>query len=183
VEDAYQMALKAEEKLSRKQGQRGRGRSQPRGKSVAQDKYQKPKEDWKKPQTRTERGGSSQRGKYVEQQGQHTEQRGDYADNNTFPHTRGRGRGRGGVITCFTCKKNGHKSYECPDKKKESGEAHIAEEQRRDVEAEDAEGGRSLMMRKVLLTPEKEVESTVQRTRLFKTACKTKDKGMQGHCG
>jgi hypothetical protein len=45
VEDAYQMALKAEEKLSRKQGQRGRGRSQPRGKSVSQDKYQKPKED------------------------------------------------------------------------------------------------------------------------------------------
>jgi hypothetical protein len=45
VEDAYQMALKAEEKLSRKQGQRGRGRSQPRGKSITQDKYQKPKED------------------------------------------------------------------------------------------------------------------------------------------
>jgi uncharacterized protein YjbK len=39
VEDAYQMALKDEEKLSRKQGQRGRGRSHPRGKSVAQDKY------------------------------------------------------------------------------------------------------------------------------------------------
>jgi hypothetical protein len=38
VEDAYQMALKAEEKLSRKQGQRGRGRSQPRGKAVAQGK-------------------------------------------------------------------------------------------------------------------------------------------------
>ena len=49
VEYAYQMDLKAEEKLSRKQGQRGRGRSQPRGKSVTQDKYQKPKEDWKKP--------------------------------------------------------------------------------------------------------------------------------------
>jgi hypothetical protein len=60
VEDAYQMALKAEEKLSRKQGQRGRGRSHPRGKSVVEDKYQKPKEDWKKPQTRTERGGTSQ---------------------------------------------------------------------------------------------------------------------------
>jgi hypothetical protein len=59
VEDAYQMALKAEEKLSRKQSQRGRGRSQPRGKSVAQDRYQKPKEDWKKPQTQTERGGTS----------------------------------------------------------------------------------------------------------------------------
>jgi hypothetical protein len=45
VEDSYQMALKYEEKLSRKQGQRGRGRSHPKGKSVAQDKYQKPKED------------------------------------------------------------------------------------------------------------------------------------------
>jgi hypothetical protein len=60
VEDAYQMALKAEEKLSRKQGQRGRGRSQPRGKAVAQDKYQKPKEEWKKPQGKVERGGTSQ---------------------------------------------------------------------------------------------------------------------------
>jgi hypothetical protein len=139
VEDAYQMALKVEEKLSRKQSQRGRGRSQPRVKLVAQDKYQKPKEDWKKHQTQTERGGTSQRGKY-------TEQRGDYADNNTFPRTRGRGRERGGVITCFTCGKNGHKSYECPDKKKESGETHIIEAQRRDVNVEDVEGGRSLMM-------------------------------------
>jgi hypothetical protein len=68
VEDAYQMALKAEEKLSRKQGQRGRGRSQPRGKAVAQEKYQKPKEEWKKPQGKVERGGTSQRGQpYVEQ--------------------------------------------------------------------------------------------------------------------
>jgi hypothetical protein len=51
VEDAYQLPLKAEEKLSCKQSQRGRGRSQPKGKLVAQDKYQKPKDDWKKPQT------------------------------------------------------------------------------------------------------------------------------------
>jgi hypothetical protein len=33
-----------------------------------------------------------------------------------------------------------------------------------------------LMMRKVLLTPEKEVESSFQRTRLFRNACKTKDR-------
>jgi hypothetical protein len=32
------------------------------------------------------------------------------------------------------------------------------------------------MMRKVLLTPEKEVENPVQRNRLFRTACKTKDR-------
>jgi hypothetical protein len=62
VEDAYQMALKVEEKLSQRQGQRGQGRSQPRGKSVPQERNQKPKEDWKKPQTQIERGGSSQRG-------------------------------------------------------------------------------------------------------------------------
>jgi hypothetical protein len=45
VEDAYQLALKVEEKSSRKQSQRGRGKSQPKGKSVAQDKYQNPKVD------------------------------------------------------------------------------------------------------------------------------------------
>jgi hypothetical protein len=128
VEDAYQMALKVEEKLSRKQGQRGRGRSQARGKSVVQDRNQKPKEDWKKPQI--ERGGSSQKGKYAGQRRQYADQRGEYADNNIFPRTRGRGRGRGGVIKCFTCGRVGHKSYECPDKKKEEGETHIAEAQR-----------------------------------------------------
>jgi hypothetical protein len=51
VEDAYHMALEDEEKLSRKQVQRGRGRSQARGKTIAQDRNQKPKEEWKKPQT------------------------------------------------------------------------------------------------------------------------------------
>jgi hypothetical protein len=73
------MALKAEEKLSRKQGQRGRGRSQAKGKTIAQDITQKPKEDGNKPQTQIERGGSSRRGKY--------------ANKNTFPQARGRGRG------------------------------------------------------------------------------------------
>jgi hypothetical protein len=38
IEDAYQMALKDEEKLSRKQDQRGQGRSQARGKTIAQDR-------------------------------------------------------------------------------------------------------------------------------------------------
>jgi hypothetical protein len=73
VEDAYQMALKAEEKLSQKQGQRGRGRSQSRDKAIAQEKYQKPKEEWKKPQGKIERGRTSQRQPYVEPRRQHTE--------------------------------------------------------------------------------------------------------------
>jgi hypothetical protein len=45
VEDAYQMALKAEEKLARKKSQQNRGRSLNRGKGVAQDKAQKPKDE------------------------------------------------------------------------------------------------------------------------------------------
>jgi hypothetical protein len=183
VEDSYHMALKAKEKLSRKQSQRGRGRSEPRGKAVTQDKLQKSKDDWKKPQTRTKRGGISQRGQhaeqqrqqYAEQRGQHNEQRGDYADANTFPHTRGRGRGRGGIITCYTCGKNGHKAVDCPDQKTDKGEAHIAEAQKRAAEAEETESGRSLMMQKVLLTLGKEVEDSARRTRLFRIACKMKD--------
>jgi hypothetical protein len=79
-------------------------------------------------------------------------------------------------VKCFTCGKNGHKSYECPYKKKEGGETHITEAHRQNVEAEDAEGRRSLMMQKVLLTPEKEVENLVQRNSLFQTTCKTKDR-------
>jgi hypothetical protein len=49
-------------------------------------------------------------------------------------------------VKCFTCGKVGHKSYECPDRKKEGGETHISEAQRKNVEAEDAKGGRSLRM-------------------------------------
>jgi hypothetical protein len=79
---------------------------------------------------------------YAEQRGQHNEQRGDYADANTFPRTRGRGRGRSGVITCFICAKNGHKAVDCPDRRKDGGEAHITQAQRRDAEEEDVEDGK-----------------------------------------
>jgi hypothetical protein len=56
------MDLKFEEKLSQKQGQRGQGRSQARGKTISQDRTQNSREEGKKPQTQHERGGSSQRG-------------------------------------------------------------------------------------------------------------------------
>jgi hypothetical protein len=62
VEDAYQIASKAEVKLAQKQGQRGRGRSQSRGKAVAQDRVQNPKDEEKKPHNHPERGRSSQGG-------------------------------------------------------------------------------------------------------------------------
>jgi hypothetical protein len=50
-------------------------------------------------------------------------------------------------------------SWECIEKNKEGGgEAHISEAQKRNVEAEGAEDGRSLMLRKVLLKPKSKIE-------------------------
>jgi hypothetical protein len=50
-------------------------------------------------------------------------------------------------------------SWECPKRNKEGGgEAHIYEAHKRNVEAEAVEDGKSLMMQKVLLKLDKEVE-------------------------
>jgi hypothetical protein len=78
-------------------------------------------------------------------------------------------------VKCFVYGKIGHKSYEFPDRKKDGGETHIAKAEGQNVEVEDTKGRRSLMMRKVLLKPEKELEKPAQRNSLFQTACKTKD--------
>ena len=73
-------------------------------------------------------------------------------------------------MRCCTYGKVGHKSWECPERKKEGeGEAHISEEHRRNVEVEGAEDGTSLMLRKFLLKPEAEIEKPVQRKSLFRT--------------
>jgi hypothetical protein len=135
VEDAYQFALKAEEKLAIKQSQRGRGKilASNKGKGVSHDKVHNYKGEVGNPHIHSERGGSS-RGR----QGS--------------GRNSSRGRGKGG-IRCYACGKTGHMSWEFLDKKKEEGEAHISEAQRENVEAEGAEDGTSLMMRKVLLKP------------------------------
>jgi hypothetical protein len=75
-------------------------------------------------------------------------------------------------VKCFVYGKIGHKSYECLDRKKDGGETHIAKAQGWNVEEKDIEGGRSLMMRQVLLKP----ENSTQRNSLFRTACKTNDR-------
>jgi hypothetical protein len=79
-------------------------------------------------------------------------------------------------VKIFVCGKIRHKSYEFPDKKKDGGQTHISKAQGQNVEAEFVEGRRSLMMRKVLLKPEKELENSTQRNSLFRTSCKTKDR-------
>jgi hypothetical protein len=66
---------------------------------------------------------------------------------------------------------------DCPERKVDGGRAHIVEAQPKpDVEGEDADSGKSLGMHKILLTPEKEVDNSVQRSRLFRTACTAKDR-------
>jgi hypothetical protein len=79
-------------------------------------------------------------------------------------------------VKCFVCGKIRHKSYECLDKKKDGGETHIVEDQGWNFEAKDAKGGSSLMMRKVLLKPEKEAKNQDQRNSLRRTTCKNKDR-------
>jgi hypothetical protein len=63
---------------------------------------------------------------------------------------------------------------DCPDRKMDRGKSHVAEVQRHDVEDEDTGSGKSLTVHKALLKPEKEVDSSAQRCRLFRTTCKTK---------
>jgi hypothetical protein len=62
VEDAYQFSLKAEEKLDRKQSQRGRGKilAPNKSKVVTYDKARKSNDETKKPHNHSKRGGSSQ---------------------------------------------------------------------------------------------------------------------------
>ena len=62
--------------------------------------------------------------------------------------------------------------WECPERKKKEGggKSHISEVQRKNVEEEAIEDGKSLMMRKVLLKLEKEAKELVQRNNFFMTA-------------
>jgi hypothetical protein len=80
-------------------------------------------------------------------------------------------------VKCFSCGKiDTCLGNALRKRKKEEVKLTFREAQKRNVEAEGAEYGRSFMMRKVLLKPEKEVEKPVQRNNLFITACKTKDR-------
>jgi len=165
MEDAYQCALRAEEKIVRKHNSnRGKGSARGRGQVVGKGKFpaQKDESSSSIQQGQLDRGNDSRGGR---------------------PYQRGRGRGRDRetVYRCYHCNKLGHRSFECPEKENVGTRGtYIAQGEQEAEQALVAENmpetGESLMINKILLKPEKEVAEPVQRKALFKTICKAKGK-------
>ncbi|KAH9292214.1 hypothetical protein KI387_042602, partial [Taxus chinensis] len=170
IEEAYQIALKAEEKIARRQNtvSRGRGRSF-RGRGAPSDRRQlqtSAEEGSSSSSTQNTRGGSPFRGRRPYQ-----------------GYQRGRGRFLG---KCFRCNKYaGHRSYECPENPQNSHgkNMYIASNEEQGGELDVApklenipEDGESLLMKRVLLKPNKEAMEPPQRKSLFRTRCKSKGK-------
>eukprot|EP00253_Pinus_taeda_P007847 PITA_07847 len=159
IEEAFQSAVKAEEKINRKQNsKRGRGQSYGRGKSAAN----------------SEEGSSSKT--------TGTADKGDSArGGRSYQRGRGNGRGRGTGFQCYRCQKWGHRSFECPEVEQAGQrgtymvQPEEAEAQPREVE-DVAETGEALLLNKVLLKPTTEASEPTQWKSLFRTVCKSHGK-------
>ena len=90
IEYAYQLSLRVEDKLLRRQNQKNRGRGSVRGSPNRGGKFHTSKDK-------------------VEGSSSHTPQRGGFRG--------GRGRGRNIEVKCYTCGEIGHMSWECPRNK------------------------------------------------------------------
>eukprot|EP00253_Pinus_taeda_P004442 PITA_04442 len=96
VEEAYQMVLKDEEKLVRKQSARRRGTFQRRGSQDGRGRCKTPKD-----------GASSS-------STQHATTGDDASGRGSFSRGRG-GRGRGKEVRCYRCNQLGQRAFECPE--------------------------------------------------------------------
>ena len=143
IDEAYQCALKAEEKINRKQNaRRGGGFGRGKGKAFHKGRGTNPSEE----------GSSSKTSGTAEK------------DNNPRggrPYQRGRGNGRGkGVVQFYRCHKWGHKSYECPKGELAGGRGkYVAQTEEAEAPPQEVENapktGEALVLNKVLLKPAK----------------------------
>lgn len=158
VEDAYQAALKAEEKLLRKQNQRNRGKNLAKEERILESKVQ---------HSQNEAGSASNR----------APQRGEFGRGRFVP----RGRGRGRDVRCFACGEWGHVQWDCPHQRSANQRnVNVAEAKEEipqpEAKEEPPEDGESLLLKRVLLKGAKEAKEPVQRRTLFRTVYKSKGK-------
>ena len=149
-EEAYQVALKVEEKLKREQSQRtmvrgfGGREQQHKGETISSNQ-----------QTQPDRTNDN-RGRRVS--------------------SRGRGRGRGVQARCYTSGKLGHMSWDCLEKNVRWRGAHVVQDKPKSLKAmevaENFREGESLIFRKV----DDEASESVERRSLSKTTFKAKAK-------
>eukprot|EP00253_Pinus_taeda_P031052 PITA_31052 len=164
LDEAYQFALKAEEKINRKQNSRrgggsgrGKGKVYGRGRSTVSN----------------EEGSSSKSTGTTD---------GDNSNREGRPAQRGRGFGWGrGTVQCYCCHKLGHKSYDCPEGEPAGGRGtYVAQPEDAEETPQEAENtpeiGEALVLNKVLLKPAKETTKPDQRKALFRTVCKSQGK-------
>eukprot|EP00253_Pinus_taeda_P031257 PITA_31257 len=162
VEEAFQSAVKVEEKINRGQNnRRGRGNGRGRGQSYGRGRIAANREE-----------GSSSRASGTTEKGESTR------GGRPYQRGRGNGRGRGTNVQCYRCHKWGYKSFECPEAEHAGQRGTLiaqpeeAEAQPREVE-KMAEIGEALILNKVLLKPAKEVAEQTQRKAMFRTVCKS----------
>eukprot|EP00253_Pinus_taeda_P003108 PITA_03108 len=165
IEEAFQSAVKAEEKINRKQNnRRGRGSGRGRGQSYGRGKSAANSEEGSSSKTSgtTDKGDSTRGGR-------------------SYQRGRGNGHGGGTGFQCYRCQKWGHRSFECPEVEQAGQrgtymvQPEEADAQPREVE-DVAETGEALLLNKVLLKPIKEVSEPTQRKSLFRTVCKSHGK-------
>eukprot|EP00253_Pinus_taeda_P027660 PITA_27660 len=165
TEEAYQRAIKAEEKLNRRQNAwRGRGSTRGRGQSYGRGRTASNNEE-----------ASSSRTSGIAEKGDGT--RGGIS----FQRDRGNGCGRGTGYQCYRCHKWGHRSFECPetDSTGQRG-TYVAQPEEAATPPQEAENapetGEALVLHKVLLKPVNESIEQTQRKALFRTVCKSQGK-------